>query len=64
MFTEGNIIKMLVSKGLPKGAKFCYYIPMDATYGYVDLVFEHPDFQVIMMGNEIPLFEIVVEKLL
>lgn len=55
MLTEGEEIHAKCIKGLPKGAKFCYSIP-STDYIWIDFIFEHPDFKVVMMGNEIPLF--------
>lgn len=63
MLVTGNEIHAKVISGLPEGAKFLYSIPT-TYYAFIDFVFEHPSFDVIMMGHEIPLFEdIRLEKL-
>jgi len=63
LLTEGNEIHARIKKGLPPGAKFCYSIPT-TDYIFIDFVFEHPNFQVVMMGHEIPLFDgIEIQKL-
>ncbi len=63
ILTKGNIIHAEVIEGLPADAKFCYSVA-GPNYVYIDFVFEHPDFKVLMMGEEIPLFpDIKVKKL-
>lgn len=63
IFTEGHEIHAKVVSGLPEGAVFLYSIPT-IDYIFIDFVFEHPSFDMVEMGQEIPRFrEILVEKL-
>lgn len=55
IMTEKNEIKTRCIKGLPEGARFVYCIP---THEYtIDLVVEHPSFDEVADGAEIPLHE-------
>ena len=63
MFTQDYEIHAKCIKGLPMNARFCYTIA-STHYIWLDMVFEHPSFEVVMMGHEIPMFpDPVFEKI-